>query len=65
MPKMNGKEALSAIKALHPDVKALFMSGYTADIISRQGLVDQGFNLMQKPITPTELLARVRKSLAS
>jgi len=65
MPKMNGKEALSAIKTLHPDVKALFMSGYTADIISRKGLVDLGFNLMQKPITPMELLAQVRKALNS
>jgi PAS domain S-box-containing protein len=65
MPKMNGKQAFSAIKALHPDVKALFMSGYTADIISRQGLVDQGFELMQKPIAPAELLARVRKALNS
>lgn len=65
MPKMNGKQALSAIKALHPDVKALFMSGYTADVISRQGLVDQGFDLMQKPIAPVELLARVRKALDS
>jgi PAS domain S-box-containing protein len=65
MPKMNGKQALSAIKALHPDVKVLFMSGYTADVINRQGLVDQGFDLMQKPITPTELLTRVRKALNS
>lgn len=63
MPKMNGKQAFSAIKNLHPDVKALFMSGYTADVISRQGLVDLGFDLMQKPVTPSELLARVRKAL--
>ncbi|MEK6742700.1 MAG: ATP-binding protein [Nitrospirota bacterium] len=65
MPKMNGKQALSAIKAVHPDVKALFMSGYTADIISRQGLVDRGYDLMQKPIAPMELLARVRKAIDS
>lgn len=65
MPKMNGKQAFSAIKTLHPDVKALFMSGYTADVISRQGLVDQGFALMQKPVTPAELLVRVRKALNS
>jgi len=63
MPKMNGKQAFNAIKAIQPDVKALFMSGYTADIVNRQGLVDQGFELMQKPITPQELLARVRKAI--
>ena len=65
MPKMNGKKAFSAIEAVDPDVKVLFMSGYTADIISRQGLLDQGFELIQKPVTPAELLARVRKALNS
>ena len=65
MPKMNGKLAFNAIKALHPDIKVLFMSGYTADIINRQGLVDRGFELMQKPVTPAELLTRVRKALNS
>ncbi|MDH4162140.1 MAG: response regulator [Nitrospirota bacterium] len=63
MPKMNGKEAYEAIRRIKPDIKSLFMSGYTADIISRQGLLNQGFDLMQKPLSPAELLARVRKTL--
>jgi len=53
------------MKALQPDVRALFMSGYTADIISKQGLLEEGFDLLQKPVSPVDLLARVRKAIDS
>jgi len=65
MPKKNGRQTYEAMKALQPDVRALFMSGYTADIISRQGLLDPGFDLLHKPVSPAELLTRVRRALDS
>jgi two-component system cell cycle sensor histidine kinase/response regulator CckA len=44
-------------------VKALFMSGYTADIISRQGIVTEGLELLSKPFSPQALLFRVKEVL--
>jgi DNA-binding response OmpR family regulator len=63
MPKLNGRQTYDAMKALKPDVRAIFMSGYTADIISKQGLLESGFDLLHKPVSPADLLARVRRAL--
>ncbi len=63
MPKKNGKEALAELRAARPKVKALFMSGYAADIIYKKGLVDDGFRLLTKPVSPSELLKNVREAL--
>ena len=63
MPKKNGRQVYEAMKAIQPDVHALFMSGYSADIISKQGLLDPGFDLIHKPVSPADLLKRVRRAL--
>jgi two-component system cell cycle sensor histidine kinase/response regulator CckA len=63
MPKKNGRQAYEAMKAIQPEVKTLFMSGYTADIISKQGLLDPGIDLLHKPVSPADLLKRVRRAL--
>ncbi|MHC1696977.1 MAG: ATP-binding protein [Geobacteraceae bacterium] len=63
MPKMNGKQAYLEIAKLRPDVKILFMSGYTADIVMEKGLSIDDFNFMHKPATPMELLRRIREIL--
>ena len=60
MPKMNGKEAYREICKLKTDVPALFSSGYTADIINKRGVLDEGINFISKPMTPHDLLAKVR-----
>ncbi len=65
MPKKNGKEALAELRAARPKVKALFMSGYASDIIYKKGLVDDGFRLLSKPVSPGELLKSVREALDS
>lgn len=54
MPKKNGKEAFEEIKKLRPDIKVLFVSGYTADIIHRKGILETGLDFMVKPIAPTD-----------
>jgi PAS domain S-box-containing protein len=65
MPKKNGKEVYDAIKKVWPDIKALFMSGYAEDIIHRKGILEEGLNFVLKPISPQELLKRIREILES
>jgi CheY-like chemotaxis protein len=63
MPKKNGKEAYDAIKALLPDVKAIFMSGYAEDIFTRHGLPASEVTFIRKPVSPNVFLGKVREVL--
>jgi nitrogen-specific signal transduction histidine kinase len=63
MPKKNGKEAYEEIRKLHPGAKALFISGYTANIIHKRGMLDQNLDFIMKPVSPTALLRKVREVL--
>lgn len=63
MPKMNGNEAFEEIKKIRPDIKVLFGSGYTADIIQRKGIIEEGLDFVLKPVTPKDLLRKVREIL--
>ena len=63
MPKKNGKEAYEEILAINPSIKAIFVSGYAEDIFSRKGLLKQGINFIQKPVSLEALLKTVREVL--
>jgi PAS domain S-box-containing protein len=63
MPKMNGREVYEEILKVRPDLKALFTSGYTSDILSGSGNVDKKFDFIAKPIPPDEFLEKVREVL--
>jgi PAS domain S-box-containing protein len=63
MPKKNGKEVYLAIQRDNPGVKVLFASGYTADILSRKGVMEDSRDFIPKPISSPELLRRVREKL--
>ena len=63
MPLKNGREAYEEIKGIAPGVKTIFMSGYTADIISKKGILEEGFDLISKPINPDTLLRKIRDVL--
>lgn len=64
MPKKSGKSAYDTIKKMNPDVKILFMSGYSEDIIHKRGvIVEKGLKYATKPIFPTELLKIIRELL--
>ena len=63
MPKKNGREAYAEMQKIRPAIKALFTSGYTADIIHKQGLLEKGLEFILKPVSPTELLKKVRDVL--
>jgi len=63
MPKKNGKEAYLEIKKSCPDIKALFMSGYTADTAYRKRVLEAELDFVMKPISPSNFLKKVRKIL--
>ncbi len=63
MPKKNGKEVYEEIRKAMPDIKALFMSGYTADIVHKKGILEEGLEFIVKPLSPNALLRKVRKIL--
>jgi PAS domain S-box-containing protein len=63
MPRMNGKEVYDAVRASNPDIKVLFMSGYTREIIRRRGMLDEGVHFLSKPVSPRELLNKVDEIL--
>jgi len=63
MPEMNGRDLATKVKALRPDIKRLFISGYTADVIAHHGVQEKGVCFLRKPFTSSELTARVRRIL--
>jgi PAS domain S-box-containing protein len=63
MPKKNGREVYAKIKIFRPDIKALFLSGYTAEIMHQKGLLEQGVNFIMKPVPVNELLRKLRAIL--
>jgi nitrogen-specific signal transduction histidine kinase len=63
MPKKNGREVYDKIRIFEPTIKALFLSGHTADIMNQKGLPDKGLNFIQKPVLMNDLLRKVRAIL--
>ena len=65
MPGMNGRELATQITAQRPDVRVLYMSGYTENAIGHDGLLDAGITLLQKPFSLPTLKDRVRELMDS
>ena len=63
MPVMNGKQLRDRIAAIRPDIRTLFMSGYTANVIVQHGVLDEGVHFIQKPFSMNHLARMVRKAL--
>ena len=63
MPQMNGRELRDRITALRPGIKALFMSGYSADLIANHGIIDESIQFLQKPFSVKAMAAKVREVL--
>ncbi|WP_129124888.1 hybrid sensor histidine kinase/response regulator [Geomonas oryzae] len=63
MPGMSGKEACGAIRRIAPSARVLYTSGYTMDIIKSRDLLEEGTELMTKPVRPADLLRKVREML--
>jgi PAS domain S-box-containing protein len=63
MPEMNGRELADQLCTLFPDIKTLFMSGYTANVIAHRGVLEEGVNFIQKPFSIKDLSVKVRATL--
>jgi two-component system, cell cycle sensor histidine kinase and response regulator CckA len=63
MTEMNGRDLADRIRAIRPGAKHLFMSGYTANVIAHQGVLDEGVNFIQKPFSVKDIAAKVRQVL--
>jgi len=63
MPEMNGRNLSGKITDLYPDIRLLFMSGYTANVIAHQGVLDDGVAFIQKPFSMADLAEKVREVL--
>jgi two-component SAPR family response regulator len=61
MPQKDGKKVYDKIRKIKPDIKVLFMSGYTADIIHKNDIVDDNLNFLAKPVTPDKLLNKIHE----
>ncbi|MBN2337640.1 MAG: transporter substrate-binding domain-containing protein [Acidobacteria bacterium] len=64
MPEMNGRDLADRMRQIHPEIRVLYMSGYTANVIAHHGMLDPGVFFIQKPFTNRELAARVRETLS-
>ena len=65
MPGMNGRDLAKQIQKTCPEMKILFMSGYTANVIAHHGVLDEGINFIQKPFSRSDLSIRLREALDS
>ena len=64
MPEMNGRELSNRLLERYPDLKVLFMSGYTANVIAHHGVLDEGIHFLNKPFSTKELSVKIREALA-
>ena len=63
MPEMNGLELSRRMVTMCPDIKCIYMSGYTANVIAHRGVLDKGVRFIQKPYSAKHLAIKVREAL--
>lgn len=63
MPEMNGRDLAARLSAARPEMKCLFMSGYTASIIAQHNVLEEGMHFIQKPFTVRALAEKTREAL--
>jgi FixJ family two-component response regulator len=63
MPRLNGPEVAEQLTRLFPQVKVIYMSGFTDDMVFRHGVISVGVNFLQKPFTAATLTRKVRDIL--
>ncbi len=63
MPKKNGRQAYDEIHQIEPDIKVIFMSGYTRDVVLDKGVEEKRFDFLSKPVSHDVLLGKLREVL--
>ncbi len=63
MPNKNGKEVYEFIRSIKPEIRVLFASGYASDVFENKEMPDSHCDFVMKPISPTDLLRKVRRML--
>ena len=63
MPTISGGELAGRVRAIEPDVKVLFMSGYSSELVAQHGAVQRGTRVLEKPFTRRALLSQIRFAL--
>ena len=63
MPEMNGRDLAEQLLSINPNLKRLYMSGYTADLIAPHGVLEEGVQFIQKPFSKTDLADKIRRVL--
>jgi CheY-like chemotaxis protein len=64
MPEMSGRDLCMQVQTSQPNLKCLFMSGYTADVIAHHGVLDEGVQFLQKPFSREALATKIRDVLS-
>jgi signal transduction histidine kinase len=65
MPGMNGRDLAKKLVSSYPEIRILFMSGYTSEVIAHHGVLDDGIHFIQKPFLKHALAVKVREALGS
>jgi DNA-binding NtrC family response regulator len=65
MPNMSGPTMVKELECLRPDIKTLFMSGYSGNDILRRGMLEEGNPFLEKPFSPDGLVLKIREVLNS
>ena len=65
MPGINGKELFDRISSEYPDIKVIYMSGYSGEVIAARGVMDESVNFIQKPFSVQALARKIREVFLS
>ena len=63
MPDMNGPKLAARLSVSNPDLKTIYMSGYTKNAISHHAVIDEGVQFIQKPFSLQDLAVKVREAI--
>jgi two-component system cell cycle sensor histidine kinase/response regulator CckA len=65
MPGMTGRDLYDELRGILPDLRCLYMSGYTDNVIAHHGVLDEGVHFLQKPFSSADLACRLREALGA